>query len=634
MSTTYTQQNYVISVSSPLGNDRLLLDAIEGEECISGLFHYSVDLLSEDLTLKFSSLVGKRMTVDVMLEDGKHRYLNGVIGKFVQGGTDARFTRYRAELYPWLWLLTLTRDCRIFQNQTVPQIIEAVFKDAGCVDFRNALKSSYKPREYCVQYQESAFDFVSRLMEDEGIFYFFEHRKDRHTLVLADDRDGHPFCPGAKEARYRRASNRRLRGDAITRCTFEQQVIPGGYVMDDFHFETPSTNLLVKATGSHAARKLYEFPGGHSKTQEGESRANRRLEAYELPETLLCGDSTCRSFEAGHRFTLMDHERPEFNGTYVLNRVSIKASQDVYMNTFEAFPVNVPYRPLRKTPRPRIFGAQTAMVVGKSNEEIWTDKYGRVKVQFHWDQRGKRNENSSCWVRVAQGWAGKKWGSLFIPRVGQEVVVSFLDGDPDRPIITGSVYNADCLPPYALPAHQTQSGLRSRSSKGGKPDEFNEIRFEDKRGAEEVFIQAQKDMNIHVKNSRKAMIENDEDIVVKKGDRTVQVKQGNETHEVKGKRKVTVDGDETHANNKNFTQTIKGNHVLKVKGNLTIDVSGSVTIKAGKSIKNQAGTSLTNIAKTSMKNEAKISLVNKGGSSQTVEGGGMLTVKGGLVKIN
>jgi len=649
---TYTQQNLALTVSSPLGKDSLIMETIDGHEELSGSFQYTLEMKSEDPNLSFQSIVGKTMCVSIDLGEGQTRYIHGIVGKFIQGMTDQRFTRYRAEVHPWLWLLTMTRDCRVFQNQTVPQILQTVFKDAGYTDFRFSLKSTYKPKDYCVQYQESAFDFVSRLMEDEGIFYFFEFQKDRHTLVIADDRDVHPSCPGSHILRYRGAQTSRAQGDAITRCTFEQQVIPGGYMMDDFNFETPNTNLLVKAKGSDETRKLYEYPGGYPKTSQGEDRANRRLEAFELPEIQLRGESTCRALTACHKFTLKDYDdRPAVNGSYVLKRVTTTASQDVYRNSFEAFPVNAPYRPTRDTPKPKIVGAQTAFVVGKANEEIWTDKYGRVKVQFHWDQRGTRNEKSSCWVRVAQGWAGKQWGMQFIPRIGQEVVVSFLEGDPDRPIITGCVYNAQSMPPYTLPAHHTQSGIRTRSTQKGKVDEWNEIRFEDKKGAEEVYMQAQKDMKVHVKHNRVKEVLNDETITIKKnrrttieeedellvvskGNRMVHVKKGEETHTVEGARSVKVKGEETHTNGGDFTQKVGKNHVLKVDGNLTIDVSGSVTIKSGLSIKNQAGTSLTNLAGTSMKNEAKISLVNKGGASQTVEGGGILTVKGGLVKIN
>ncbi len=650
MGSTFLQKHFPMSLSTPLGIDRLLLDRIHGEEALSQLFHFTMELRSEDRALNFESIMGKPASVTVQLTKGVPRYISGIISRFVQAGTDKRFTNYRAELRPWFWLLTLTKDCRIFQNQSVPQIIETVFTDCGFTDFTNALSSTYQPREYCVQYQESAFAFVSRLMEEEGIFYFFTHEESRHELVFADDADAYPKCPGDHVVRYGAKGRNRREDNVVTQCTHEQEVMPGGFVADDYNFETPSTNLLVTVAGSDKNRKVYEYPGKFLTTKAGEELARRHLEAYELPGTMLKGEGVCRGFSMGHTFTLQDHERIDFNGSYVLSKVSFAATQESYSNLFEAFPLEIPFRPPATTSRPIIPGTQTAIVVGKKGEEIWTDKYGRIKVQFHWDQRGKRNENSSCWIRVAQGWAGKQWGAQFLPRIGQEVVVSFLDGDPDRPLITGAVYNAEYMPPFALPGKQTQSGVRSRSTKSGKLDDCNEIRFEDKKGKEELFVQAQKDMLVAVKNDRTTTIEEDELLEVTKGNRTISVKKGNEVHSVKGTRSLKVEDDEMHASQKNFTHNVQKNYVLKVQGNLTIDVSGTVIIKAGKSITtkagttitskagtsltNQSGTSLTNKAGTSMTNQAAVSLTNKASASQTVDGGGMLTVKGGLVKIN
>jgi type VI secretion system secreted protein VgrG len=337
------------------------------------------------------------------------------------------------------------------------------------------------------------------------------------------------------------------------------------------------------------------------------------------------------------------------NSDYILQSLSFRADQTTfYSNSFQAFPSTATFRPLRVTPKPRIVGLQTALVVGKSGEEIWTDKYGRIVVQFYWDQIGAKDEKSSCWIRVAQGWAGKQWGAMFLPRIGQEVVVSFLDGNPDRPLVTGCVYNAEQVVPYTLPDDQTKSTIKSNSSKGGSG--FNEIRYEDKAGSEEIFVQAQKDMNIKVLNNRVATITQDESLIVDKGNRSVKVNTGNETYEVKGTRDVTVTGAETHTNKADYTWKISGNLSIKVDGDISIESSKSVTIKSGTGftnqagttltnksgtdLTNQAGTSLTNKAGTTMENNAAISLTNKGSASQTVDGGGMLTLKGGIVKIN
>ena len=646
---TYQQGTSPILVTTPLGTDKLLLTSLHCEEELSGLFHCSLELVSQDDSLDFTQIVGKNVTVTFGLPGGEKQYLNGVVGRFVQAGKDARFTAYSADLYPWLWLLTMSSDCRIFQNKSAPDIIQQVFSDLGFTDFKNSLTATYAAREYCVQYQETNFAFVSRLMEDEGIFYFFEHDDSKHTLVLADDSDSYGACPGLEQARVRQAMSSWEEIDAILDCSLEQRVTVGQYKSDDYNFETPSTDLLVTASGQDTKRSVYEYPGGHMKTDAGEKNASRRLAAFETPARILRGKSTCRSFHAGCKFTLDGHYRQDVNAAYVLQKVSHVANQEEYTNLFEALPASVTFRPPRHTPRPSIAGSQTATVVGKSGEEIWTDQYGRIKVKFHWDQSAAQDETSSCWIRVDQGWAGKAWGSLFVPRIGQEVIVTFLEGDPDRPLVTGSVYNAQQTVPYTLPDDQTKSTVKTNSSKGGSG--FNEIRFEDKADSEELFIHAQKDMNVTVLNDQTNTIkqnrtttiqEKDETLIVDKGNRSVKVNTGNETHEVKGTRDLTVTGAETHTNKADFTQNISGNCTLKISGNLSIEVSGSVQIKAGTSLTNkagtsltnEAGTSLTNKAGTSMNNEASVSISSKANASQTVESSGITAIKGSLVQIN
>jgi len=666
MSATYTQDTLRLQITTPLGPNKLLVRAFAGEEYISAPFLYEVEMVSEDAGLDFSAVVGQGVTVTLNLNDGGQHLFHGLVERFVQEDKNERFTTYHAELRPWLWMLTKTADCRIFQQQSAPAIIKAVFTDLGFTDFKDSLTGTYQPRDYCVQYNETAFNFVSRLMEDEGIFYFFEHADGKHTLVLADDGDAHPPCPGLEAgARYRQSAIEHTDDRAITRCRIEQQVVTGKFAHDDFNFETPSTDLKVEVEGAGGGLRLYEYPGGFLKTDAGEARANRRIEAAEQPRQLLRGEGQVRAFAAGHKFDLKEHYRADANASYVLRRVSHHATQERYTNSFEAFPVGVPFRPPRAAARPVVAGVQTAVVTGKSGEEIWTDKYGRVKVQFHWDQKGKNDENSSCWIRVDQGWAGKQWGGIFLPRVGQEVVVSFEEGDPDRPVVTGAVYNAEQTVPYALPAEQTKSTVKTNTSKGGGGS--NELRFEDKKDSEEVYLHAQKDHNIVVENDRTKKVlnketntiksdrsttiqEGNDTYVVAKGNRTFQVNTGNETYEVKGTRALTVTGDETHTDKANFTHKVTGNYELKVTGNLTIDVTGSVTFKAGQamthetqmsmtnkagmSMTNEAQMSLTNKAGMSLTNEAQLAITNKGNASNTVESSGITTVKGTLVQIN
>ncbi|HEV2145804.1 MAG TPA: type VI secretion system tip protein TssI/VgrG [Longimicrobiaceae bacterium] len=680
-----------LTVASPLGENVVVVRDFHGEERISGLFHYSLSMVSEDAGLAFDDVVGQGMTVSLAMADGSQRHFHGIVTRFAQGGGYHRTTVYHAELRPWLWLLTLTADCRIFQSQTVPQIVEALFGELGFTDYRNALTGTYAARDYCVQYRETAFAFVSRLLEEEGIFYFFEHAEGAHTLVLADDADAHAPCPGLAAAKFRQTATLAEMEDVVTRCTLERQVTTGKVALDDFNFETPATDLVVTVEGSAGELRVYDYPGGFAQTSDGERIAKLRIEACEVPANTLRGDSFCRAFTAGYSFDLEGHEREDANTTYVLRSVSVSANQEVYTNSFEAFPADVPFRPARGTPRPTIAGAQTAVVVGKSGEEIWTDSFGRVKVQFHWDQKGQADENSSCWVRVAQGWAGQGWGSFFLPRIGQEVVVSFLEGDPDRPLVTGCVYNAQTTVPYTLPDHQTRSTLKGKSSKAG--EESNELRFEDKKDSEEVYLRAAKDLVVSVKNARTTTVEEaddtltvskgkrsvtvsegDEELLVSKGKRTVTVTEGDEAHTVtQGKRDVKVGGDETHRNDAAFTHETGGNYTLKVTGDLVIEATGAITLKSGgalaiesgadlsleaaTALKAKAGTELSNEAGTSLKNKAGLDLTIeglsikekasttvaieagatfevKGSAMGTLDGGGMLNVKGGLVKIN
>ena len=688
---TLAQTAHQLTVTSPLGEDVLVVRDFHGEERISGLFHFSVSMVSEDAALAFDDVVGQGLTVALELPDGSSRYFHGLVTRFSQAGGYGRTTVYHAELRPWLWMLTLTADCRIWQAQTVPQILEALFGELGFTDFRNALTGTYTARDYCVQYRETAFAFVSRLMEEEGIFYFFEHAEGAHTLVLADDADAHAACPGLATARVRQTATTAEYGDVVTRCTLERQVTTGKVALDDYSFETPSTDLVVTVEGSGGTLRVYDYPGGFAQTSDGERIAKLRIEAAEVPAKTLRGDSFCRAFTAGCKFTLEGHEREDANAAYVLRSVSHSGSQESYSNSFEAFPADTPFRPARVTPKPSIPGAQTAVVVGKSGEEIWTDSYGRVKVQFHWDQKGKNDESSSCWIRVAQGWAGKGWGAFFLPRIGQEVLVSFLEGDPDRPIVSGCVYNATMTVPYTLPADQTRSTLKGKSSKAG--EESNELRFEDKKDSEELYLRAAKDMTVSVKNARTTTVEEaddtltvtkgkrtvtvsegDQTVTVSKGKRTVTVSEGDEAHTVtKGKRTVTVGGDETHKNDAKFTHETGGNYTLKVTGDLVIEATGNITIKAGQALtlkggtdlaaeagtalKAKAGTELGAEAGTSLKAKAGLDLgleglsvkakastsvaieagttfEVKGSAMGTVDGGGMLTVKGGLVKLN
>ena len=510
----FTQENRRLRIATPLGPDALLLTALSGTEGVSTLFHFAAELLGRDERVDFDAIVGKSVTIAIAAADGT-RYLNGIVSRFAQSGTVGRHASYSADIVAWPWFLTRTTDCRIFQRKSVPDIVKQLFGEYGLPDYRFQLAGSYEPREYCVQYRETDYDFIARLLEEEGIFYFFAHEDGKHTLVLADSPRAHEPCPVLARVRYVHEQESLCDEDVVTSFSKEQEVRAGKITHTDYCFETPTIDLLASATGADPrGLELYDYPACASKRDRSEALARIRQQEVDAARVVFRGASYVRSLTTGCKFSLQaagESVSTTFDGTYVLTTVRHRATESyasgedapepTYQNDFSCIDASVPFRPARATPRPVVHGVQTAVVVGPAGEEIFVDEYGRVKVQFHWDREGKWDENSSCWIRISQDWAGKNWGIVSIPRIGQEVIVSFLEGDPDQPVITGRVYNAEQMPPYALPANRTQSGIKSRSSMGGTPSNFNELRFEDKRGAEDVFLHAEKTWTIHVKDA-------------------------------------------------------------------------------------------------------------------------------------
>src|SRR6266516_1040927 len=510
---TVTQEKKLLAIETPLGKDALLLQSFSGHEAISQLFRFSADLLSENPSISFKNIVGKQVTLQVHHSGDDKRHWNGFVSRFACVGGDNRFSHYRAEIVPWLWFLTRTADCQIFQQKTIPEIVKKVFQDHGFQDFQDSTQGSYPQREYVVQYRETAFNFVSRLMEECGIFYFFEHDQNTHKLMLADKPQDHKSWPVQHKVRFNYTPGSTFRKeDRVGSWGAEQELRPGKYALTDYNFQTPNTSLManvqtVAEIGGNTKYEIYDYPGIHINTSEGDNLTKVRMEEEEASHHLVTGSGNCRSFASGYKFHLDDHARRDQNGDYLLTEVTHSASvgdsysgsgngnHETYTNHFTCIPFSVPFRPQRLTPKPIVQGPQTAVVVGPAGEEIYPDKYGRVKVQFFWDRLGKKNENSSCWVRVSQPWAGKNWGAVSIPRIGQEVIVDFLEGDPDRPIINGRVYNDDQMPTYPLPDHKTRTTFMSRSTKGGGSANYNELRFEDKKGSEQIFINAEKDMD-------------------------------------------------------------------------------------------------------------------------------------------
>ena len=566
----FQQLTRLAQVTSPLGPDVLLLKEMSGGDELGRLFNYDLQLTSVDGSLDLNQLLGKPMSLSLQLDGGAQRYFHGIVARCSQNVTRDQFASYQVTLRPWLWLLTRTSDCRIFQNLTIPQIIKQVFRDLGFSDFEDALSRPYREREYCVQYRESSFDFVSRLMEQEGIYYFFRHEKDRHVLVLADAYGAHQPAPGYESVPYFPPDGQHRERDHINDWRLAQEVQPGSLELNDYDFQRPSASIDVRSAmpRPHTAGDypLYDYPGTYVQSQDGEHYARTRLEALQSLHERIELSGNARGLGAGHLFSLTGFGRQDQNREYLIVGARYYVAQESLESggsgggaQFElglsCIDAQQSFRPLANTQRPIVKGPQTALVVGPAGEEIWTDQFGRVKVHFYWDRHDQSNENSSCWIRVSQAWAGKNWGSMQIPRIGQEVIVSFLEGDPDRPIITGRVYNAEQTVPYDLPANATQSGMKSRSSKGGTPANFNEIRMEDKKGAEQLYIHAERNQDI--------LVENDE------------------THWVGHDRSKTIDNDETVHVKHDRTETVDNNETITVHANRSKTVDRNETVKIG-----------------------------------------------------
>jgi len=561
---------------------------------------------------------------------GDTRYFNGLVSSFAQRRRIGRLARYEANVVPWLWLLTRTSDCRIFQDQKVPDIIKAIFGDHGLTDFDDRLTRTYRQWEYCVQYRETDFNFVSRLMEQEGIYYFFDHENGKHKLVLCDSASAHQTYPGYEEISYRPPEQAKTDIEHIHDWTIEKRVEPGSFTLNDFDFKNPKKALLTQSqiTRQHLAADfaMYDYPGEYTEFGDGEHYARLRIEELHAQHEVGRGAADARGIAAGRTFTLIDYPRQDQCREYLVTSSSVTGQADEYdskgnpsgrgplcLCSFATIPASDPYRTTRITPKPVIEGPQTAIVCGKAGEEIFTDKYGRVKVKFHWDRRSKADETSSCWIRVSQPWAGKKWGAMFIPRIGQEVIVEFLEGDPDRPIITGRVYNGDEMPPYTLPANKTRSTIKSNSSKGGAG--YNEIRYEDLKGKEQIYIHAEKNEDVRVENVSKEWIGNERHLIVAKG---ASGATGDQLEKVEGDKHLTVLGDQNE----------------KVSGTISTEAQMDRQVKVGMKDALEAGIEIHQKAGINFVIEAGTSITLKAGGGFIVIGPAGVTIQGTPVLIN
>jgi type VI secretion system secreted protein VgrG len=645
---TYIQADRPLSVTTPLGKDALLLTAFQGVEGVSRMFSYRLELLAENETaIGFDRLLGQRITVRLAMPGDEERFFNGLCKRVSQGHRDQTFTRYHMEIVPQLWLLSKKAQSRIFQHLSVPDILKKVLDG---IDASWEIQGTFKPRDYCAQYRETDFNFASRLMEEEGIYYFFKHADGSHKMVVANSPASHAPLPAQSRLIYEEVEGGGRDEARIVSWQKSQELRSGKYTLWDHCFELPNRNLESQSSvtdsvtvgrvthklnvGGNDKLEVYDFPGEYAQRfdgvdagggdrpsdvqnifEDGRRTVGIRIEEETLPSVTIEGASTCRHLVSGHRFTLDRHFNAD--GQYVLTAVQHVATLGLdyrsegpdrfeYRNTFTCIPFATPYRPLRTTPKPFVQGGQTATVVGPPGEEIFTDKYGRVKVQFHWDREGKRDQNSSCWVRVAQNWAGKRWGIIFIPRIGQEVVVDFLEGDPDQPIITGRVYNADQMPPYQLPKEKTKSTIKSNSSKGG--DGFNELRFEDQKGKEQVFVHAERDLDERVKHDSREWIGNERHLIVK----------ANQQEEV---------GGDKHGH-------VTGHHVEGIDGNMSLTVGGKSNEKIGTIWAAESGQEIHLKAGMKIIIEAGLQISLKGPGGFIDIGPAGVTIQGTMVLIN
>ncbi len=583
----------VMEIVTPLGEDVLLFHGMNVREEMSRLFEYHLDLLSTHDDIALDDILGKNVTITLGLpgegegEEEKTRYFNGYVTRFAAGGVHGRYRRYVATVRPWLWFLTRTADCRIFQELTVPDIIKSVFGDHGVADFKLELTGSYRTWNYCVQYRETDFNFVSRLMEQEGIGYYFRHTDGHNTLVLTDTTSKHTPTEGYEKLSFI-AMTEQVKPDSehVSAWDFSREIQPGVYVHDDYDFERPSVELktskVLPRQYNLSDHEVYDYPGEYLQRADGDHYASVRIDELGSQFEIAHAATNARGLTVGALLTLEDHPREDQNKEYLVVGATYQLTFDDYESlpeaagttyecTFVAMPSSQQFRPARQTPKPFVQGPQTAVVVGPGGEEIFTDKYGRVKVQFHWDRRGKKDDKSSCWIRVSSPWAGKQWGAISIPRMGQEVIVDFLEGDPDQPIITGRVYNAEQMPPYELPGNKTQSGLVTRSSLGGSPENFNELMFEDKKGSELVYLRAEKDYTNAVENDEVRWVGHDKWTEI----------DHDETNHIYHDRTETVDNDETITIHGNRTEVVDKNETITIHMNRTetVDMDETITIR-------------------------------------------------------
>ncbi|MCR5225222.1 MAG: type VI secretion system tip protein VgrG [Alphaproteobacteria bacterium] len=699
----HNQEGLLAQVTASFAGKDTVLSSLRGKEGISELFEFQAVFSSSNSSVDLEKVLGSGITLTIKSEtqeiyhdstdnvvDETHvRYIDGIIAEFSQGHTQTKgdgttITEYTAIIKPSLWLLTLDKNYLIFQNKSAIDIIKQVLSDNGIKDLEDKTSSCGKVvREYCVQYGESSFNFISRLMEDEGIFYYFKHEQGKHTLVLADSsngyenvsieskggrilgrqviQDGSSSGNGAKIS-FIQSTNAVCPLNRIFNTKITTAVNSGSYSAADYNYTISQTKLFSKLDTRWKGQNVYDYPGGFEKLKDGDNLSKLRVQQFEFKHKLFSANSTAAILVPGHFFEVTGHPAKNFNKKYVVYHIEHFFDFDnvngfVYRNNISAFDSNTEFRPPRITPKPRIYGSQTAVVTCPSGEEIFRNEYCAVKVHFYWDQVGESadTDKSSCWIRVAQLLAGSGWGAIFVPRVGQEVVVTFLNGDPDKPLITGCVYNDQYMPAYS-DQDAMKSSLKTVTFKNDDEEGFNEFRFYDEKDKEEIYVHAQKDVYVDIINSRKTDIEESDDTLtllkgnrsiflksdegnnevkhtmeITKGDQIVNLKEGNLKYTItKGNSEITLsEGNETIKLEKgNRTITLsKGDLKYDVTGDCTFKISGDLTIKADGNIKIEAGKQISMKSGTNMKIESGTDLSAKSGTGFKAEAGMNFDIK-------
>lgn len=638
---------------SKFGSQQFLLESFKGTERVSEPFALQLELFATETDVDATNVVGKTAGITLKLPDDSTKLYHGLVRDFERAeyfDIDQPMRRYRMTLVPWLWTLGLRSGSRVFQEQTAPQVIEQVFKNAGQNDYKLSLKGTYAKLDYCVQYRETDLEFVTRLLRDNGIFYYFTHEESKHTLVLADAASGYVDCADTNSSFATHQG--RESWDMVTSWNNASAATTAKATLWSYNFETPADTLEASEKsklqiGVVANSEMYDYPADYTVVADGKTAAVARIEHHEAGGTLAGGSSLRPVFQAGAKFKLANHPVDSENASYALVEVRYEAHEPTpllpgteedertyYANSFRCVPADVAYRPPYLRNKPIVHGMESAQVTGPKGSETYFDKYARVRIQFHWDREGKFDDKSSCWMRVAQPWASKSFGMQFLPRVGDEVLVSFLGGDPDRPVITGSLYNADNMPPYDPVNQAYASGLKTKSTaKGDGTKNYNELRFEDQMGKELVYFHAERDYTREVENNDTLKVGFDakdagDQTIDVYNDRTVTVDQGNDTLQINtGNRTVGID---------------KGNDALTIKqGNLSIAVkAGSIDIEAAQSITLKVGPSSikldtqgVTIAGSKITAQAQLKAAIQG-VMVDVNASGVMTLQGGLVKIN